>query len=153
MTVTASSTTVIRASSREILQFVLDLTRYKEIDRKIVRVGRVIGPDSSGLGSVRLWGRVAGLPPAPDRQDFFLEPWTRLTFRGSARQPGRLVFDFAGIFECQPIDDDDFVAVTHAYEFTFHGPFRRVERKLGPWLQHEIEEEMTNLAAAVSRRS
>ena len=145
---TASATQSISASPREILEFVLDLHRYQTIDRKFVRVGKVVGPDASGNGSVRLWGRLKGLPPAPDRQNFHLEPWSRLTVTAAARQPGRLVFDFIGRFDCQPSDNGS-TTVTHSYEFIFHGPFRRLERKLGSWLQDEIEQEMTNLAAAI----
>ena len=101
---------------------------------------------------MRLWGRVPGLPPAPDRQEFHLERWSRLTFNGAARQPGRLVFDFTGSFECQPSDDGS-TAVTHSYEFTFLGPFQRIERRLARWLQAEVDREMTNLAAALLNRS
>jgi Polyketide cyclase / dehydrase and lipid transport len=152
VTVSASATTVIGASPREILEFVLDLNRYKTIDHKIVRVGKIVGPDTSGHGSVRLWGRMNGLPAAPDRQDFLLERWTRLTFTGSARQPGRLIFDFTGRFVCEPADTGETV-VTHSYEFVFKGPFRVIERRLGGWLQHELEQEMLKLAAAISNRS
>ena len=78
-----------------------------------------------------------------------LEPWSRLTFTGAARQPGPLVFDFVGRFVCQPADDGA-TTVTHSYEFTFKCPFRLVERKLAAWLQQEIEQEVTNLATAIS---
>jgi hypothetical protein len=149
VSVTASATTIIRADPKGVLEFVLDLNRYKEVDRKFVRVGKVIGPDADGRGSVRLWGRIRGFPPAPDRQDFVLERWSRLTFTGAARQPGRLVFDFVGRFVCDPAADGA-TRVTHSYEFTFKGPFRLAERKLATWLQQEIEHEVTNLARAIS---
>jgi hypothetical protein len=149
VSVTASATTIIRAEPRAILEFVLDLNRYKEVDHKFVRVGKVVGPDAEGHGSVQLWGRLKGLPPAPDRQDFVLERWSRLTFTGAARQPGRLVFDFVGGFVCE-LAEDGATRVTHSYEFTFKGPFRLIERRLTPWLQQEIETEMTNLATAIT---
>jgi Polyketide cyclase / dehydrase and lipid transport len=149
MTVSASATTIIKASPREVLECVLDLNRYKLIDRKIVRVGKVIGPDDAGRGYVRIWGRVLKLPPAPDRQDFVLERWSRLTFRGAKRQPGRLVFDFTGHFECRPSNNGS-TEVTHSYEFVFTRPFRVIENRLGPWLQRELDVEIENLAAALS---
>jgi len=148
MTVTASAHTSIDAEPRTILEFVLDLDRYRAVDPKIVRVGSVRGPDAEGHGSARLWGRLPGLPPALDRQDFTLERWRKLTFVGAPRQPGRLVFDFVGTFECEPSGDGSTI-VTHAYEFTFHGPFRLYERRLARSLQQELETEMTSLAAAL----
>lgn len=36
--------------------------------------------------------------------------------------------------------------ITHADEFPFKGRFRLVERSLGDWLQHEIEDEVANIA-------
>ena len=145
MTVTATASAHIDAEPRTILEFVLDLDRYRQADRKILRVSAVEGPDEAGRGSVRMWGRVRGLPPAPDRQDLTLERWEKLTFVGAPRQPARLVFDFVGTFDCVP--DDDGTTITHAYEFTFKGPFRLVERSLGDWLQHEIEDEVATIAA------
>jgi hypothetical protein len=147
MTVTASASTHVDADPQSVLEFVLDLDRYRQADRKILRVGHIEGPDDAGQGSVRMWGRVRGLPPAPDRQDFTLDRWEKLTFIGAPRQPARLVFDFVGTFDCVP--DDDGTTITHAYEFTFKGPFRRVERTLGDWLQHEIEDEVATIADIV----
>ncbi len=94
---------------------------------------------------MRLWGRLPGLPPAPDRQDFTLKRWSHLTFVGAPLQPGRLVFNFVGTFECVPLDDDT-TRVTHAYEFTFRKPFRWIERRMAEPLQFEIDEEVARLA-------
>lgn len=149
MSVTASATTTVRAEPQRVLAFVLDLNQYKNVDHKIVRVGSVVGPDAAGRGSVRIWGRMKGLPPAPDRQDFVLTPWSSLVFTGAARQPARLVFDFTGRFVCVPANDGT-TEVTHSYEFTFKGPFRLLERRLRGWLQSEIEREITKLATAIA---
>ncbi len=144
MTVTASASAHVDADPQTVLEFVLDLDRYRQADRKILRVSAVEGPDADGHGSAKMWGRVRGLPPAPDRQDFTLERWHTLTFVGAPRQPARMVFDFVGTFDCVP--DDGGTTITHAYEFTFKGPFRLVERSLGDWLQAEIETEVATIA-------
>ncbi len=144
MTMTASATTEVAATPQEVLEFVLDLHRYKEVDPKIVRVVSLDGPDEEGRGSVKMWARMWWLPPAPDRQDFVLERWNRLTFTGAPRQPARMLFDFVGTVECD--ESDTGARLTHAYEFRFKGPFRRVERVLGSWLQRQIEEEVEAIA-------
>ncbi len=144
MTIRASADTEVAATGQQVLEFVLDLHRYKEVDKKIVRVVSTEGPDEAGRGSVKLWGQMGRLPPAPDRQDFLLERWNRLTFTGADRQPARLVFDFVGIVECS--ENGSRTQVTHSYEFGFKGPFRWIERTLGPWLQRQIEEEIEAIA-------
>ena len=100
---------------------VFDLDQYRQVDPKIQRVRSVEGPDDEGRGSARILGKVKGLPPAPDRQDFVLEPWTKLTFTGAARQPARLIFDFTGTITCH-VHRGGTTDVTHSYEFKFKGP-------------------------------
>jgi hypothetical protein len=145
MTLAVSSTAPISATPQRVLEFVLDLDRYRQADHKITRVSSVTGPDEHGVGSVRLWGRLPGLPPAPDRQNFTLEKWKRLTFVGAPRQLGRLIFDFVGTFDCVPIDDT-VTQVTHAYEFEFRRPFRWLERRMSAQLAVEVDEEVERLA-------
>jgi Polyketide cyclase / dehydrase and lipid transport len=151
MSLTAEATVSVQASPQAVLEFVLDVDRYREVDRKIIRVSSVDKPDIHGKGSVKIWGRLGWLPPAPDRQDFHLEQWSRLRFVGARRQPARAVFDFVGTFACSP-PVDGATTVTHAYEFTFKGPFRIVERFLKRWLQREIEDEVRLLGAAVESK-
>lgn len=141
---TASATAEVAATPQEVLEFVLDLHRYKEVDPKIVRVVSVAGPNGEGQGSVKMWARMRWMPPAPDRQDFVLERWNRVTFTGAARQPARMIFDFTGTVECQDCEAGS--ELTHAYEFRFKGPFRWVERVLKSWLQRQIEEEVDAIA-------
>lgn len=148
MTLRAEATVTVAATPQSVLEFVLDVGRYKQVDPKIMRVFSVTGPDSDGRGSVRLLGRMRGLPPAPDKQDFVLERWERLTFTGAPRQPARLIFHFTGIVECIPGNGG--TQVTHRYEFRFHGPFRPVERLLAGWLQRQIEQEVRDLARVLS---
>ncbi len=145
MTLTVSASAEISATPREVLEFVLDLERYRQADHKITRVSSVTGPDEDGVGSVRLWGKLPNMPPALDRQDFTLEQWSQLTFVGAPRQPGRLVFDFIGTFECAPISAE-VTRVTHAYSFEFRRPFRWLERRMSAPLATEIDDEVTRLA-------
>jgi hypothetical protein len=45
---TAKGIVTVNATAQAVLEFVLDLERYKRVDRKIVRVSSVHGPDTSG---------------------------------------------------------------------------------------------------------
>ena len=152
MTSTVSATAEISATPEQVLEFVLDLDRYRQADHKITSVSSVTGPDENGVGSVRLWGKLPGMPPALDRQDFTLERWRRLTFVGAPRQPGRLVFGFIGTFDCVPIDDE-LTQVTHAYEFTFRPPFRWLERRMSSPLADEIDQEVRRLTELLADQS
>ncbi len=149
MTLTASSTVEIEgASAQDVLEYVLDLERYKESDHKIVKVGEVIGPDDAGKGSVDVWGKLRFGPAAPDVQNFVLERWNKLTFTGAPKQPGRMVFNFVGTFECEPTDTG--VRVTHAYEFTFTLLWRWLEIPHREWLQEELDAEMDRVQDALA---
>jgi len=127
-------------SPQQVLEFVLDLERYKEADHKIVRVGAMSGPDAAGRGSVKVAGKLRFGPAAPDVQHFVLERWSRLTLTGAPKQPGRLIFNFTGVFECEPTETG--TRATHSYEFVFRLPFRWLEGLHRNWLQTEIEAEM-----------
>lgn len=147
MALIAEATTEVSVPPRAVLELVLDLDRYRQADRKIVRVISTTGPDADGRGSVRFWGRLRFTPPLPDTQLFVLERWSRITFTGAPRQPGRLVFGFTGTFECEETATG--CRITHRYEFRFRGPFRIVERALGAWLQEEIEAEVAKVKEMV----
>ncbi len=141
----AEASALVAADPQTILEFVLDFRQYAEVDPKFVRVVSVDGPDDIGRGSVRFWGRMRGLPPAPDRQDFVLDRWTGITFTGAARQPARFIFGFVGRFECTPTAGG--TNVVHRYEFRFRWPFRMIERINASWLQRQIEREVADIAA------
>lgn len=140
---------VTPASPQDVMELVLDLERYRQVDSKIVAVGAVVGPDENGRGRVRLWSRLKWTPPVPDIQIFELERWSRLTFTGAPRQFSRLVLGFTGTVECEPTPDG--TLVTHSYELTFRGPFRILEAVHRSWLQRDLTEEMARLADLLNR--
>lgn len=148
MALKAEATATVAATPQAVLEYVLDLHRYRQIDPKILRVFSVTGPDEAGRGTISILARMRGMPPAHDKQDFLLERWERLTFTGAARQPSRLIFHFTGVVECAPAGAG--TVVTHRYEFRFHGPFRLAERPLAGWLQRQIEQEVRDLARVLS---
>ncbi len=141
MTLTAEATRVVEATPREVLEFVLDLERYRQADTKIGKVTQPVVLDDDGVGTAAYWGRLRGTPPAPDRNIVRLTEWTDLTFTGAPRQPARLVFSFTGRFACTEVDGG--CEVTHGYEMSFRRPFRWIyEPLLRTWIQSELEDEL-----------
>lgn len=141
MALKATATRDVEATSRQVLEFVLDLERYRQADTKIGRISKPIELDSNHEGSVRYWGRMRGTPPAPDTNLVKLDPWRTLTFTGAPRQPARLILDFTGRFHC--VDTDGGCQVTHSYEMNFRRPFRWIyEPLLRTWLQTELDAEL-----------
>lgn len=148
----ASATRQVRATSREVLEFVLDLDRYRQVDPKIARVTQPVVLDNEGNGTVRYWGRMRGTPPLPDVNVVRLTPWTELTLTSAPRQPGRLVLDFEGRFVC--VDSADGCTVTHSYEVRFRRPFRWIyDPLLRTWLQEEVTLELERLASVLDHDS
>ncbi len=145
MGVSAAATATVTASAQEVLEYVLDLDRYRLLDSKILRVSATPNLDASGTGTLKMWGKLPWMPPAPDHHDVNLTRWTQLTFTGARGRPARLVFDFTGRFDCEPLDDRSTV-VTHSYEFSFRGPFKLAEPRIGRWLQSDVEREVRELA-------
>ncbi len=143
MVLRATASTLMRATPQQVMELVLDLERYRQVDSKIVAVGKVVGPDENGQGRVRVWSRLKWTPPIPDTQLFVLERWDRLTFKGAPGQLGRLVFTFTGTFECEPSPDG--TLVTHSYELAFRVPFRIFEVLHRSWLQRDLDDEMARL--------
>lgn len=140
----AQATTTVHRSSREVLEFVLDLERYRQADTKIRRVTQPILLDDTNVGTTRYWGRMRFTPPVPDLNIVKLTPWTDLTFTSAPRQPGRLFLSFVGRFRCT--DTADGCEVTHSYEIQFRRPFRWIyEPLLRDWLPRELDEEMRRL--------
>ena len=144
MGISAGAKATVHASSQEVLEFVLDLHRYQQLDSKMLRVSAVTEPGEDGVGTLKMWGKLPWMPPAPDQHDILLDRWQLLTFTGARGTPARLVFDFIGRFHCAPLDARA-TAVTHSYEFRFRGPFKLVEARLEPWLQSDVEREVAEL--------
>jgi hypothetical protein len=144
MTVNVSATRVVPATGREVLELVLDLDRYRIADHKITTVSRPVDLDERDEGRARYWGRLPGLPPAPDVNLVRLERWQRVTFVGAPRQPARAVLAFRGWFACREVDDG--CEVTHGYEITLRRPLRwAYESTLQRRLPGALDEEMDRI--------
>lgn len=107
----------IRATPEQVLEFVMDLRRYREADHK---VGPVLWLRRDGNRAHAVaCGRVLGLPTPPAPIVIELTPYTRLDVR--SRVPG-----FHASFECQDLGDG-MTRVVHRE--CLIGPFERVLRE------------------------
>ena len=139
--IAGDATVVIQCQPDDVFEFVLDLERYRQADRKI---GRVVRVDRNGnRGTVRFWGRIRwGLPAPPADYAFELEPGRRLRFVSAGGFVARLLH-FEGLFECSPNPDGEGIVVRHREEFRFKGPARPLlEPLLRRWLERDTPLEM-----------
>lgn len=147
----AEAEAIVARTPREVLEWVLDLERYRRADLKITHVYEQVPPNASGRGRVRYRGRLRGVRTPPDTNEITLDRWSRLTFIGAPGIWTRRLVDFEGILECEPVDGG--TRVVHRETFWFHpAPVERLARAyLGSWLQREIEREMARLEALVDQ--
>jgi ligand-binding SRPBCC domain-containing protein len=146
--VTGTGTATIRCDPGAVMDFVLDVERYREADHKI---GRLHYTRRDGnRGRVRHGGRLLGLPAPAATLDFELTSVSRLDFRG-VRMPWPLR-GFHGSFTCLPVSDG--TQVTHSECFIFGPVTGRVARVLfGRWLAGDTQAEVVRMKRLLELRA
>lgn len=129
----------ISASAQDVLDFVMDVDRYRQADHKIRRVRRVERRGDDVV--VSMWTRAGGLP-VPATQRLRLTPERRIDVTNEPSWQDHLV-DFHGEFICEPGPPG--VNVTHRYTFSFKGIGRLFEPLVRSWLQRDIVDEVRRL--------
>ena len=124
---------MIRASAEDVLEFVMDLRRYRTADKK---VGPVVWLRRDGDRAAAWAGaRFGGIPTPPGRIDISLTPYTRLDVRSV---PAGL---FRASFECSPADLGG-TAVRHVECAGVPAPLHGAVR---PWLLRSCEDELQRM--------
>lgn len=147
----AEGTVTIERSCRQVLDFVLDLNRYREADAKITSVTE---QPSLGLenreGRARYRGRLRGFPTPSQWQVVSLVPWQSLELRTEPGQWTARFATFTGGFRCEELGSAR-TRLTHFEEFDFRPPARWIfDRYLGRWLQdYLVERELPKLKALI----
>ena len=134
------ATALIRRPPRDILEFVLDVDRYRQADTKIGRVYFVERRGDEGL----LWysGRLYGLSTPRDLHVWRLVPYSRLEFR-SVHSPWPLEH-FEGLFTCEETPQG--TRVLHRESFFFRPLLGAIiDRMLGPWLARDLTDEVARM--------
>ncbi len=143
--ITGEASTTVAASPRDVIEFVLDLQRYRQADHKIGRVGAL--ERNGDHGTVQFSGRIRGLP-GPSGTYPFTVTESSLRFGSPVAGPARWFLDFEGTFDCT--HGADGTLVTHREVFTFKSPWKWLaEPLLRGWLQRDITEEMARLKTLV----
>lgn len=140
-TIVGEATVTVAASPQEILDFVLDLERYRHADHKIGRVGAITRDGDQG--TARFSGRLRGLPGPAGTYPFTLSA-NRLRFGSPIAGAARWIVDFEGTFDCRPGPQG--TIVTHREAFRFKAPWRWLAHPLlRDWLAADTAAEMGRL--------
>ncbi len=139
--VTGTGTATMRCDPSAVMNFVLDVDRYRQADHKIGRLHYMLR--DGNRGRVRHGGRFLGLPAPAATLDFELTSTSRLDFRG-VRMPWPLR-GFHGSFTCAPAPDGG-TQVTHSECFIF-GPVsgRAFRVVFGHWLAGDTQAEVKRM--------
>lgn len=148
VTVCGEGAAVIRRDPKDVLEFVLDVDRYRRADLKIGRLHWIRRDGNGGL--VRHGGRFVGLPAPAVTLSFKLLPYSRLDFQGE-EVPWPLR-GFEGDFTCEETTEG--TLVTHRECFVLGpiaGPmFRAV---FGGWLSHDTPAEIMRMKRILEAES
>ena len=145
--IVGEATTTVAAPAKAVFDFVLDLERYRQADRKIGRVGAI--SDEGDRGTVQFSGRIRGLP-GPSGTYPFTRTATQLRFASPVSGPARWFLDFEGTFDCDETGDG--TVVTHREAFSFKRPWRWIaEPLLRGWLENDTADEMVRFKELVEQ--
>lgn len=130
--------TTVAAPKAEVVEFVLDLERYRQADRKIGRVGEITRHGDTG--TVRFSGRVRGLPGPSGVYPYEITA-TGMRFGSPTAGAAKWFLEFEGTFDFE--EGADGTVVHHRETFEFKRPWRWVaEPFLRRWLERDTAEEM-----------
>ena len=145
--IVGEATVTVTASPTDVIDFVLDLNRYRQADRKIGRVGPM--HRSGDRGIVQFSGRFRGLP-APTGTYPFTVTKSGLQFGSPIAGPAHWFWDFEATFECDQTADG--TVVTHREVFMFKRPWRWLaEPVCRRWLETDTAREMIRFKELIER--
>jgi len=143
--IVGEASTTVSATPDDVFDVVLDLTRYRQADHKIGRVGAI--DDRGDRGTVQFSGRIRGLP-GPSGTYPFTRTGSRLAFGSPIAGAARWFLDFEGSFATEQTSDG--TVVTHREVFEFKRPWRWLaEPVLRRWLENDTAAEMVRFRALV----
>ncbi len=145
--IVGEATATVNAPPSDVIEFVLDLRRYRQADRKIGRVGPAHRNGSTG--TVRFSGRIRGLP-GPSGVYPFTVSESGLRFGSPVAGAARWFLDFEGAFDCHETAGG--TVVRHREAFIFKRPWRWLaEPLLRRWLEADTAQEMVRFKDLVEQ--
>ena len=146
--VAGEATITIARTPKDVLEFVLDLDKYRHADHKFHRIHYVRRENNHGR--VKYSGRLRGIPTPTDVQEWRLEPHKRLEFKSVPSLWPGMVASFEGFFACEEVTEG--TAVRHREAFRFRPPFSWLAVPfLRSWLQRDVEAEVLRLKHLLER--
>ena len=106
---------IVQTSAQDVLEFALDIDRYRQVDPKFRKVYR--HRMDGDAGEIRYSGTLRGIPTPPDTQSIRLTRWIRLDYK-SVPSPLNHLARFHGWFECDERDDGTHVHHREQFEFS-----------------------------------
>lgn len=147
LTVTVSR--VVDCSPEVFLEFVMDARRYQEVDKKIRPV--LWSRRQGNVSEFVFMGRMCGLWVPPTHSRMVLTPRERIDIAlapSPMNRPASLTSDFSASFVCRPVASGTEVVRTLTFDLKLG--LNRMESRLRPRLQAEVEQEMDLAAAHVA---
>jgi hypothetical protein len=139
--------TTVAVPKGAVVEFVLDLERYRQADHKIGRIGEI--KRDGDTGTVRFAGRIKGLPGPSGVYPFEITA-TGLRFGSPIAGMARWFLDFEGTFDCEETEDG--TVVRHREVFEFKRPWRWLaEPLLRGWLEADTTDEMVRFKQLIER--
>jgi hypothetical protein len=138
----AEGNILIERTPRQVLEFVLDLDRYRQADTKISAVSHqpAISPEHC-RGRARYRGKLRAIPTPSQWQVVELQPWKRLTLKTEPGQWTALAATFSGGFVCDETEEGH-TNLTHFEQFDFRRPASWI---LDPYLDRWMQDYLTQL--------
>ncbi|HEX3784125.1 MAG TPA: SRPBCC family protein [Pseudonocardiaceae bacterium] len=130
----------IRRSPKDIIDFVMDLREYRQVDEKLGKI-HSITPAEDGDGVLLNFSpKILGMPGPSTTQRVVRKNDERIDISGIPAWTDALM-TFTGFFTCQEVDEG--TLVTRALNFTFKKPFAVVFDPLfNRWLAKAVPEEL-----------
>jgi hypothetical protein len=143
-----SATATVQCSAQDVIDFVLDVERYRHVDHKI---GRVLKTETLDGDHIVIFNTSMRGLPARARQRMHVIGTERIEVSPMPSWQDNLM-TFRGLFELTPVADG--VQVRHAYHFDFKPPMRWiVEPYIRGWLAQGIEDEVQDLKLALEQQA
>lgn len=149
---TVEVVTTIACSPDELLEFVMDVRRYAEVDSKIRPIRWVRRTENQTVFGCR--SRVAGLPGPISVCRMRLTPASRIDIDlapAPANRLNRLIVEFDASFVCTPADGG--TRLVRTLNFRFRPWLRWVEPLIRRRVEAEVEEEVRLAKAHLERRA
>jgi hypothetical protein len=143
MVIAGEGTAIVRCSAKDAYEFVLDLERYRQADRKVGAVHSVVWHGSEG--EIHYSGCFRGWTTPAVRQTITVEPYRRIDVRSKPGTLAHAATCFHGVFTFDELGDGT-TRVFHREELDLHPAVAwLLAPLLRDWLAADTPEEVARM--------